>query len=66
MQKLRQPASSQSKIAQTRSLSFGSRKTVAPWTGAVFASAPLVEKVFQNWSKSPIFAVARTISFLLC
>src|SRR6476646_8766355 len=60
--KLCQPASSQSKIAQTRSLSFGSRKTCAPLQPCCFRfSAPLVEKVFQKRSKSAIFAVARTI-----
>src|ERR1044071_4803136 len=60
--KLCQPASSQSKIAQTRSLSFGSRKTCDPLQPCCFRfSAPLVEKVFQKRSKSPIFAVARTI-----
>src|SRR6476646_9104500 len=61
--KLCQPASSQSKIAQTRSLSFGSRKTCDPLQPCCFRfSAPLVEKVFQKRSKSPIFAVARTMS----
>ena len=60
--KLCQPASSQSKIAQTRSLSFGSRKTCDPLQPCCFRfSAPLVEKVFQKRSKSSIFAVARTI-----
>jgi hypothetical protein len=60
--KLCQPASSQSKIAQTRSLSFGSRKTCAPLQPCCFRfSAPFVEKVFQKRSKSSIFAVARTI-----
>ncbi len=45
--------------------SFGSRKTCAPLDPCCFRfSAPLVEKVFQNWSKSPIFAVARTIVLL--
>ena len=61
------PASSQSKIAQTRSLSFGSRKTCDPLQPCCFRfSAPLVEKVFQKRSKSSIFTVARTISLLLC
>src|SRR6476660_8433445 len=63
--KLFQPASSQSKIAQTRSLSFGSRKTCAPLQPCCFRfSAPLVENVFQKRSKSPIFAVAKTICLL--
>src|SRR5215211_518617 len=49
-------------MAQTRSLSFGSLKTCAPLQPCCFRfSAPLVEKVFQKRSKSPIFAVARTI-----
>src|SRR5215211_8334530 len=49
-------------MTQTRSLSFGSRKTCAPLQPCCFRfSAPLVEKVFQKRSKSPIFAVARTI-----
>src|SRR6185503_9542488 len=49
---------------QTRSLSFGSRKTCAPLEPCCFRfSAPLVEKVFQKRSKSSIFAVARTIVF---
>ena len=42
-------------------------KDVRPLEPCCFRfSAPLVEKVFQQRSKSSIFAVARTISLLLC
>src|SRR4029453_3151549 len=58
---------SQSKIAQTLSLSFGSRKTCDPLQPCAFRfSAPLVENTFQKRSKSSIFAVAKTISASSC
>src|SRR5437773_792709 len=64
--KLCQPAPSQSKSTQTRSSSLGSRKTVAPFDPCCFRfSAPLVEKIFTNRSKSSTCVVAKIISLLL-
>src|SRR4051794_37190323 len=64
--KLWKPSSSQSKSTQTRSSSLGSRKTFEPVDPCCFRfSAPLVEKIVKNWSKSSTVVVARNISFLL-
>src|SRR3954469_19753622 len=64
--KLWKPSSSQSKSTQTLSPSLGSRKTFEPVDPCCFRfSAPLVEKIFKNWSKSSTVVVARNISFLL-
>src|SRR4051794_29656636 len=63
--KLCQPCSSQSKITQTRSFSEGSRKMRAPLDPCCLRfSAPLVEKISWNWSKSSTCVVARSICFL--
>src|SRR3954447_3008957 len=60
--KLWKPSSSQSKSTQTRSSWLGSRKTVAPLDPCSFRfSAPFVEKIFENWSKSSTVVVARNI-----
>src|SRR2546421_1754602 len=65
--KLCQPSASQSNSTQTRSTSFGSRKTVAPLEPCCLCfSAPFVEKMLRNRSKSSTCVVARIISFLLC
>src|SRR5438309_6771607 len=64
--KLAQPFSSQSKSAQTRFSSLGSRKTVQPLEPCCLRlSAPLVEKIFRNWSKLSTVVVARIITLLL-
>src|SRR3954454_18919510 len=60
--KLWKPASSQSKSTQIRSSWLGSRNTVAPLDPCSFRfSAPFVEKIFENWSKSSTVVVARNI-----
>src|SRR5262249_20165574 len=64
--KLAQPFSSQSKSAQTRLASLGSRNTVQPLDPCCFRfSAPLVEKTVRNWSKLSTVVVARIIALLL-
>src|ERR1700704_543487 len=61
-----QPFSSQSNSAYTRFSSVGSRNTVQPLDPCCLRfSAPLVEKIFRNWSKLSTFVVARIISLLL-
>src|SRR6266508_2788585 len=61
-----QPSASQSKSAQTRASSLGSRKTVEPLDPCCLRfSAPFVEKISRKRSKSSTFVVARIISLLL-
>src|SRR6266516_1848573 len=65
--KLCQPSASQSKSTQTRSCSFGSRKTVAPLEPYCLRfSAPLVEKMLRKQSKSSTSFVAKINFLLLC
>src|SRR6187431_1701738 len=64
--KLCQPSASQSKSTQTRSSWLGSRNTSAPLDPCSFRfSAPLVEKMLRNCSKSSTVVVARIMFVLL-
>src|SRR5438034_8553019 len=61
--KLCQPCSSQSKSTQTRSVSEGSRKIVAPLEPCCLRfAAPASVKTAMNWSKSSTCVVASSIS----
>src|SRR5439155_5322499 len=62
-----QPSASQSKIAQTRSGSLGSRNTVAPFEPCSRRlSAPFVEKIRMKRSTSATLVVASSILISSC